>query len=96
VKISSLLRNRVTILLSFTVTILLCGLILPSAAFGANSTDAKLDHQRLPLVSFSSPTYSVEENAGFATVTVNLSVASTKTVTVHHTAEGSKSKIGIH
>ncbi len=49
-----------------------------------------MDNDAAPLVNFSSPTYSVAENAGSATITVTLSAASGVTATVNYaTSNGS-------
>ena len=45
-----------------------------------------------PLLNFSAASYTVSENAGNATITVNLSPSSTQTVTVHYACPSGQSR----
>jgi hypothetical protein len=63
-----------------------------NATLGSPSTAVLTinDNESQPTVAFSSATYAVVENAGQANITVNLSVASTQTITVNYaTSDGS-------
>jgi len=67
-----------------------------NATLGSPSTAVLTitDNETQPTVAFSSATYSVSENAGTATITVNLSGASVETITVNYATSNGNATVG--
>jgi YD repeat-containing protein len=67
-----------------------------NATLGTPSSATLTINNRDPNLNFSAGTYSVNEDAGTATITVNLNTSSSNTVTVHYATSDGTAKAGVN